>query len=155
MKVEIYSRKAAESLLLDGFPPHTAVISFYDPPDIRTGERFTPLDYSGKAEKVFYIAIYDIDREVLGKYGLTYDTYFPEADELARFIYQAKEDGLDIICQCEYGQSRSAACAAAILEHFEGTGISVFADYRYYPNQMVFHNVFDALNNFSKEEYRK
>ena len=39
---------------------------------------------------------------------------------------------MDIICQCEHGQSRSAACAAAIKEHFEKSGIEVFADYRYY-----------------------
>ena len=38
-----------------------------------------------------------------------------------------------------------AACAAAILEYFNGTGISVFADYRYYPNQVVYHKIMDAL----------
>ena len=50
---------------------------------------------------------------------MTYETYFPEVEELADFIYMAIEQGMDIICQCEYGQSRSAACAAAIKEHFE------------------------------------
>ena len=39
----------------------------------------------------------------------------------------------------------SACCAAAILEHFDGTGISVFADYRYYPNQVMYHKVMGAL----------
>ena len=96
------------------------------------------------------MGINDIDIEILGDYGLTYDTYFPEADELAKFIYKAKQYGCDIICQCEYGQSRSAACAAAILEQFYKTGVSVFADYRYYPNQVVYHKVFDALG---KVEY--
>ena len=38
-----------------------------------------------------------------------------------------------------------AGCAAAILEHFAGRGIDVFVDYRYYPNQLVYHKVFDAL----------
>ena len=76
---------------------------------------------------------------------LGYKTYLAEADELAKFIYEAKADGLDIICQCDYGQSRSAACAAAILEHFEGRGIDIFVDYRYYPNQLVYHKIFDAL----------
>ena len=79
--------------------------------------------------------------------GLTYDTYLPEADALAKFICQSKADGLDILCQCEYGQSRSAACAAAILEYFDGSGISIFADYRYYPNQVVYHKIIDASSN--------
>lgn len=115
MNVEIYSRNAIENLLQKKFPANVAVISFYDPPNMRTGEVYTPIHYSGKAERVFQVAIHDIDREVLEKYGLTYDTYFPEVDELAQFVYQAKKDGLTIVCQCEYGQSRSAACAAAIL----------------------------------------
>ena len=113
-------------------------------------DRYNPVAYSDKPNRVFQVAIHDIDIEILGDYGLTYDTYFPEAGDLAKFIYEAKNDGLDIICQCEYGQSRSAACAAAILEHFYKTGISVFADYRYYPNQMVYHKVFDALNAYGK-----
>ena len=91
------------------------------------------------------MAAHDLDLKALTDVGLTYETYLPEADELAEFIYQARTDGLDILCQCEYGQSRSAACAAAILEHFEGTGITVFADYRYYPNQVVYHKMMDAL----------
>ena len=52
---------------------------------------------------------------------------------------------MDLICQCEYGQSRSAACAAAILEFYDKNGISIFADYRYYPNQLVYNKVKDAL----------
>ncbi|MDE7093984.1 MAG: hypothetical protein K2O52_03615, partial [Oscillospiraceae bacterium] len=56
----------------------------------------------------------------------------------------------NIICQCDYGQSRSAGCASAILEHFYHTGISVFADYRRSPNQVVYHKVFDALEKYKK-----
>ena len=145
MKVNIYSRKTAEELLQMGFPKNTAVISFYDPPSSFQDDTYTPIDYSGKASRIFQVAIHDIDLSVLPKYNMTYDTYFPEANDLAKFIYSAKADGLDIICQCEYGESRSSACAAAILEHFYKTGISIFTDYRYYPNQVVYHKVFDAL----------
>ena len=146
MKVQIYSRKAIEELLQSDFPENTAVISFYDPPSKRTGEVFKPVDYKGKAERVFAIPIHDIDIEILEDYGLTFDTYFPEVNSLAEYIQQAYKDGLDIICQCEYGQSRSAACAAAILEHYYNDGISIFADYRYYPNQLVFNKVKNALD---------
>lgn len=146
MKVSIYSREAVEELLKNDFPKDTAVISFYDPPNIRTGEISTPVDYKGKPERIFTATVLDIDIDILADYGLTFDTYFPEVDSLAEFICQAHDDGLDIICQCEYGQSRSAECAAAILEHYCNDGISIFADYRYYPNQMVFNKIKKALD---------
>lgn len=146
MNVKIYSRKAMEELLKDNVLENTAVISFYDPPSKRNSKVSAPVDYTGKCDRVFSVAIHDIDLEILGNYGLTYDTYFPEAEKLTEFIYKAKQDGLDIICQCEYGQSRSAACAAAILEHFYKSGITVFADYRFYPNQLIFNKLLTALN---------
>lgn len=135
---------------------HTAVISFYDPPSKRCPSGDVPVDYRNARCRVFFVALHDIDREVLSDFGLTYDAYFPEADALAEFILAAVRDGLDIVCQCEYGQSRSAACAAAILEHFCHTGINVFADYRYYPNQMVYHKIKDALDraDFGKKSER-
>lgn len=150
MKVEIYSRKAVEELLKGDFPDNVAVISFYDPPSRRTGEVCRPVDYSRKTDRVFKVCLNDIDVGIFEDYGLTFDTYLPEVNDLAEFVYKAKEDGCDIICQCEYGQSRSAGCASAILEHFYKAGISVFADYRYYPNQVVFNKVFDALEKYKK-----
>ena len=147
MKVSIHSRKAMEALLSRGRLQGAAVISFHDPvySGRRSREDYQPIDFTGKCDRVMQIAIHDLDPEALSDFGLSVETYFPEADELAKFIYKAKEDGLDIICQCEYGQSRSAGCAAAILQHFSRNGIAVFADYRYYPNQLVYHKVFDAL----------
>lgn len=144
MEVRIYSRKAIEDLIKKGFPHNTAVISFYTPKNKRDYEE-SRVNYNGVCDKVFCIGIPDIDIEILSDYGYTYDTYLAEADDLAKFIYEAKENGIDIICQCDYGQSRSAACAAAILQYYEGRGIDIFADYRYYPNQLVYHKIFDAL----------
>ena len=147
MTVKIYSRKTMEALLSKSKIENTAIISFHDP--IGRGRRYLenyePIDFTDKCDRVMQIALHDLDPEALSDFGLSAETYFPEADALAEFIYKAKEDGLDIICQCEYGQSRSAGCAAAILEHFERRGIDVFADYRYYPNQLVYHKVYDAL----------
>ena len=142
----ILSRSAAEKLLQDGFPRNTFVISFYDPPSKRTGQVSQPPDYRGMPLDVFYVPLHDIDLEILEEYGLSYDTYFPEAPALAAFIYDAMENGGNIVCQCEYGQSRSAACAAAIREHFYGEGIEIFADYRYYPNQLVYNKLKAALD---------
>ena len=145
MNVTICSRKRAEELLRNGFPPRTAVISFCDPPSTDRHAPTPPLDYTGTAARVFTVAVRDLDLSVLPDVGLTYDTYLPEADALAAFIYQARADGLDILCQCEYG-------AAAILEHFDSTGISIFADYRYYPNQVVYHKIMDALTRYGLNE---
>ena len=139
MKVSIHSRSSIAELMQKGFPENTAVISFYTP------SKDKPINYQGVCDKIFCVGIPDIDIEILADYGYTYESYLAQAEELAKFIYEAKTNNLDIICQCDYGQSRSAACAAAILQHFGGRGIDIFADYRYYPNQLVYHKIFDAL----------
>lgn len=152
VKITISSRKEVEKLIQSGFPKKTAVISFYDPEtSYHRNSDYKPVDYCGRAERILQIPLHDIDLSVLPEFGLTYDTYFPEADQLSEFIYSAKEDGFDILCQCEYGESRSSGCAAAILEHFYKKGITIFADYRYYPNQVVYHKIFDALEKYKEK----
>ena len=91
---------------------------------------------------MYYCELDDLDLDYLPEKGYTYDNFFPEATD---YINKAFRNGRDIICQCEYGQSRSAGCAAEILEHFYRRGIDIFAAYEYYPNQVVYHKVFDAL----------
>lgn len=146
MNVQIYSRKEIETIIAEGkFPKNTAVISFYgsitNPPDL--------VNYSGVCERVMYIELDDLEFDELEEIGYSYDTFFPEADEAARFIIDINNKAMDIICECEYGQSRSAGCAAAIMEDFFRNGISVFADYRYYPNKVVYHKMTDALKAHS------
>lgn len=153
MNVSIYSRKAIEELINHDFPSNTAVISFYDPETGHDYGNCIPVDYRGKCSRLFYVCIHDIDMEVLEDYNLSFDTYFPEADLLVDFILQAEAEGMDIICQCEYGQSRSAACAAAIVEYFYGNGISIFSDYRYYPNQLIYNKLLQALRRQTNKEY--
>lgn len=85
------------------------------------------------------------------KGGYVYEHNDPLASEPAEFIYSAVKDGLDIICQCDYGESRSAGCAAAILEHFERNGFSIFADYRYFLNKLVYNKLLEALKNTEKD----
>ncbi len=91
MKIFIYSRKAMEKLLKSDFPENVAIISFYDPPGSFRDADYQPVDYSTKTDCVFEVALHDIDFAVLPKYHLTYETYFPEADELAEFIFTAKK----------------------------------------------------------------
>ncbi|MDD6058886.1 MAG: hypothetical protein PUB97_00715 [Ruminococcus sp.] len=156
MNVTVYSREAIESIIADGkFPEKTAVISFCDTELKHIYKDYSRVDYSSACKDVFYCEVDDLDLDYLLEKGYTYDSFFPEAAELAEYINQAFRDGKDIICQCEYGQSRSAGCAAAILEHFYHRGIDIFADYKYYPNQVVYHKVFDALESasFQPTEY--
>ena len=146
MNVTILSRKQAEELIAEGrFPENTAVISFYDPAIKHIDKNYAHIDYSDVSDTVFYCELDDLDLDVLGDRGYDYDTYFSEANDMARFIVEAYNSGRDIICQCEYGQSRSAGCAAAIREHFYHDGIWVFADFKRYPNQLVFRKLYDAL----------
>lgn len=148
MEVSIISREKVEELLNKDFPENTAVISFSDPEERQ-------IDYHNKPVRLFRVAIPDIGISELSEYGLSYETYFPEADKLADFIYGARQDSLDIMCQCEYGESRSSACAAAIWEHFYQKGIAIFTDYRYCPNQVVYHKVFDALEHCRKRRNKR
>lgn len=136
----ICSKEAAAKLIRNGFPQNTAVISFDSPKNEETRLR-----YESVCNRIFYVSVPDLDLSALPRFGYSEETYLTEADSLATFIDRAKEDGMDILCQCEYGQSRSAACAAAILQHYEQRGIDIFADYRYYPNQLVYHKIFQAL----------
>ena len=146
MQVSIYSRKAVQALIDGSFPLNTAVISFHSPQRMKSDD-YAPVDYAGKPARLMYVCAPDLDIDALPRFGLSYETFMPQAAELALFIRQAHDDGMDILCQCDYGQSRSAACCAAILEHYERQGISIFADYRYYPNQVVFNRVLEALRS--------
>lgn len=150
MRIKICSRRVVEKVLEEKkFPKDMVLISFYTPlPGARAeGGR---VDASSIGNRVFYVGVPDIDIECLEEYGYTYQTYLAEADELAKFIYKAKKEGLSILCQCDYGQSRSAGCAAAIVEHFFRRGIDIFADFRYYPNQVVFRKVYNALEAYKR-----
>jgi hypothetical protein len=130
-----------EELLETGLPENAAVISFADEPD----RAYTPLCFSGIENAVFQVCVPDIWFDELEDEGFSYDAFFSEADELAEFIWDEKKRDRDFICQCEHGESRSAACAAAILEFFEDDGIRIFADFRYSPNQMIYRKIYEAL----------
>lgn len=146
-KVLIYSRKEIENIIAnEEFPDNAAVISFCNPPSEYSDSH---VEYRDVCNNVFYVELEDLDIDELAEKGYTYETFFPKADKLAKFIDRAVRFKKQIICQCEYGQSRSAGCAAAILEYYYHNGISVFTDYKRYPNKVVYHKVYDALNNMT------
>ena len=131
-RIMIMSREEITSFNLSD---SDAVISFYD-----SGTELVTIGNCGA--EICYVELDDIDSD---EPCFDYDDFFPQADAVAGFIVRALAEGRRIICQCEYGMSRSAGCAAAILEHYEGSGINVFADDRYCPNKAVFRKLLDAL----------
>lgn len=151
MTVSIYSRQAIEHLIASGnFPQNTAVIIFHDPLETAP-EGYRPVDYSSVTDTVFYAAVPDLDWDAFEDDPAGLQAFFPEAGAVADFILQAHKNGQDLICQCDYGQSRSAGCAMAVLEYFDHAGKEIFADPRYYPNQLVFGKVLSALQRKSKK----
>ena len=156
MKVTVYSREAIEHIIAEGsFPNNTAVISFCDPELKHIDKDYSRVDYSAACDDVFYCEVDDLDLDYLPEKEYTYESFFPETPELAEYINKTFCDGKNIICQCEYGQSRSAGRAAAILEHFYRRGIDIFADYKYYTNQVVYHKVYDAIEGQKRYYYNK
>ena len=153
MKMFILSRKQIERFSKNMFPPNTAVISISD----------YDLDFAELADKPEYllqIAFDDVDNDifidVLGRMPANADErkqveekYHIFTDSLAKEIadfYKSVADKAELlICQCEHGQSRSAAVAAAITEYRTKRGIDIFANDNYYPNKMVFRKVLEQL----------
>jgi len=152
MEIAIFDREKIEGLSRSGFAPHTALISITD-----AGWRFASLET--EPEYLFRVAFDDVDNDVfideLGrapseeerrriedKYHMLTDE---QAEKMASFILSVKDDADQLICQCEHGQSRSAAVAAAVLEYLNKSGIDIFADDDYYPNKAVFRKVLHQL----------
>ena len=136
MKIQILSRSAICRMIeKEGIPNNTAVISFAD-----TEDDF--VEFPSDTD-VLKIAFYDVRPHTVAKEH--YPLILPEAKTIAKYIYQKKKEGKDLICQCDYGISRSAGCAAAILQKWGNKAIQVFADYRYTPNQFVYNKVLAEL----------
>ena len=154
MKILIKSRTEIEDMSKTQFPTHTALISITD-----AGLDFAELVHN--PEFLLRVAFDDVDNDIfideLGrkpndderqtleeKCKMITDS---QALQIASFYYDHKDEITTLICQCEHGQSRSAAVAAAILEFRSRRGISVFSHDNYYPNKVVFRKVLSALKD--------
>ena len=145
MEIAIFNREQIKVLSRSGFAPHTALISITD-----AGWQFATLD--DKPEFLLQVAFDDVDSDVfVDELGRTpaekersrieakhYMLTDNQAGDIAEFILSVKDKADLLICQCEHGQSRSAAVAAAVLEYLNKSGIEIFAHDNYYPNKMVF-----------------
>ena len=154
MKILIRSRKAIEKMSKSPFPTGTALISITDAND-------SPVNLENQPDFLLRLAFDDVDNDVFAdepieelteeerlevekEYNMFSDD---QANKIAIFYDNNKENISTLICQCEHGQSRSAAVAAAILEFRSRRGIQIFADDRYFPNKVVFRKVLKAIQS--------
>ena len=137
--IEILSRERIEEMIRSGgLSEGDAVISFCDTDKVPVDLSRTKTDhFVVKADDLYYDEIYK-------RYGDKY-SYFTEADAVAEFIIRAVSAGKRIVCQCEFGMSRSAGCAAAIYEFFMGAGIKIFTDRHLSPSVVIFNQLYKAL----------
>ncbi len=140
MNIKICSYEDIKKTALNRFEADTALISIGD-----TGADMPMLKY--KPAYMLRLEFDDISNDETDDYSGRRFTLFNEetADRIAKFISAHEKEIKTLICQCEHGQSRSAAVAAAVSEFYFRNGISVFADDRYYPNKLVFRLTLKAL----------
>jgi predicted protein tyrosine phosphatase len=133
MKIEIESRESITLRAKKPFPSNTALISVTD----------LMYDFAYLKNKPAYllqlkfddVCRVDFDRAVQNE----------QAIEIASFIKSAISNAKILICQCDYGVSRSAGIAAAVRQFLYEDGIEVFAARKYSPNKLVYRKVLEAL----------
>lgn len=151
MNVEIMGREELMVLAKKPFPGGTSLISITDSddPDVvleHQPERVLRLKFDDVSDEIF--------EELLGRKPTVREMHQiasrfhllsnAQTQQMADFILGTPSEGT-LICQCEYGQSRSAGVAAAVMEHYYSKGIHIFADVRYYPNKLVFRKLLCSL----------
>ena len=165
MKVEIHSIRSIEKRAMLPFAPNTILISMGD-----TGAK--PPRLNNKPDHILRLSFDDVtleeartgfwlpmsitsSDEKMIEYLQDRNIYLfsdEQARQIAEFVLEHIGNTDILICQCHYGQSRSAGCAAAIMEYFYGKGAEIFADYRYYPNRLVYQKVIEALEKIEAEK---
>ena len=156
MKIKIMSKHAIEKYMENPISETTAVISITD-----FGGEFA--FFKNSPHYLHQVAFDDVDNDVMvdelckdateadkKRIEAKYKMFGEEqAKAVAEFYFEVCDKVECLILQCEHGQSRSAAMAAAILEFRSRKGIKVFSDDRYYPNKVVFRRLLSALQNMT------
>ena len=153
MKILIRSRSAIEKMALLPFEKGTALISITDwdcdfaklknNPNYLLQMKFDDEDsdiFEHRQKRK------PTERERIRLENIYHILNDEQANQIADFYHNIASKTKILICQCEHGQSRSAAIAAAILEYRSKKGIEVFANDKYYPNKYVFRKILNALN---------
>ena len=151
MKIEILSREALTELAKEPFAADVAVISItdFDDEDVALScepEHILRLKFDDVGDDIFeemsdHKPSIRQMRQIEQRYHMLSNS---QTRQLADFILSRKRRGT-LICQCQYGQSRSAGVAAAVAEYYYRRGVHIFADPRYYPNKYIFRKLLRAL----------
>lgn len=151
MVVKIMSRQALTELAKEPFPADVAVISITDSDDedvelLHQPEHLLRLKFDDVSDEIFEQLLGRKPtvaemRRIANRFHMISNA---QTRQIAEFVISRKNTGT-LICQCEYGQSRSAAVAAAVMEYYDHKGICVFADARYYPNKYIFRKLLRSL----------
>ena len=151
-KLVVMNRLQVEALSEKGFKPHTLLISIRDYGADRATlkhfpEFFTQVEFNDVDGDV-YVDAYGKPLSAQGKRAAE-AKYHPidsrQSKKIARIYLQVKDSAKIVICQCEHGESRSAAVAAAIAEFESKDGLRYFIDDKYCPNKLVFRKVYNSL----------
>lgn len=155
MKIKIASRKNIEKFCQNPMKRQTALISITD----YDGD-FAALEH--KPQYLLQLAFDDVpvgdgfieeegrdltDAEIAELEKQYHSITDEQIYQIVSFYNTVKDCADLLICQCEHGQSRSAAIAAAIMEYETKSGIDVFANDWYYPNKSLFRKVLRVLRN--------
>ncbi len=74
------------------------------------------------------------------------------ASQAADFVLSLGEDMLHLYVVCDFGSSRSAAMAAAIMRYLGYEELSIWADAQYHPNTLVYLLMSEMLGEPASEE---
>ncbi len=153
MNIEIMGRETLMELAKEPFPEGTSIISITNTDDAdvileHQPDRMLHLKFDDVSDEIF--------EELLGRKPNVREMHQissrfhmlsnAQTQQMADFVLSMRNEG-SLICQCEYGQSRSAGVAAAVMEYYYQKGINIFADVRYYPNKYVFRKLLCSLRN--------
>ena len=162
MEIEIESRESITARASEPFPAHTALISIADSDHDfakleNQPEYLLQMRFDDVTEELFDVAKDSILENILGRkpteaealaLAKNFHMFSDEqAKEIVAFVESVFGKADILICQCEYGQSRSAGIAAAVRQSLYGDGIDIFADERYFPNKLVYRRIME--NNAS------
>lgn len=159
MEILIRSRKEIERMASVSFREKTALISITDfdyhfaelknKPDFLLQIKFDDVPVADDFGEEIGHEPTEEEKKII---EVDYHTLTDEgAKQIAEFYNSVKDKAEILICQCEYGQSRSAALAAAFIEYESRNGIRIFADDRYVPNKSVFRKIYSLLKNLTNE----
>lgn len=158
MNIKIMSRKRVEQFCEKAMEQQTALISITDydnsfaviknPPqyllqlafnDVPVGDGF--FEEMGRQLS---------QKEVANLEERYHSITHSQVSQIVDFYNAIKDKAQLLILQCEHGQSRSAAIAAAIMEYETANGIDIFANDWYCPNKSIFRKVLSALKTASR-----